>query len=131
MNATTRRKQPAEAESVPQSPQSTPGAVGHGFTDHSFTLQAIMELQKSVGEMNANLVALKGSVDGMKGKVDDLINWKHKILGGAAVLGVLVSGAVFAIVKLSDYVTIKPPATAQAPVPTTQPVQIPPPNKGP
>lgn len=109
-----RRTTPAE-DSIPQVPQSTPNWMPGGYHAHDFTLQAVIELQKSVGEMNANVQALKGSVDGLKPKVDDLIKWKTLIIGGAVTLGVVVSVLAFVAVKLSDYVTIKQPsATATA-----------------
>lgn len=115
MSATRTR---AKAEDTsPQPPQSTPvQPVQHGYRDHSFTLQAIMELQKSVGEMNANLQALKTSVDGVKGKVDDLVNWKHKIIGGAAVAGAIIAVLAFLATKAADYVSIKTPSTQVTPV---------------
>jgi hypothetical protein len=112
----TRTKAKAE-DTSPQPPQSTPvQPVQHGYQDHSFTLQAIMELQKSVGEMNANLQALKTSVDGVKGKVDDLVNWKHKIIGGAAVAGAIIAVLAFLATKAADYVSIKTPSTQVTPV---------------
>jgi hypothetical protein len=75
--------------------------------DHSFTLQVIMELQKSVVEMSANLQAMKGTLDGVKVKVEDLVNWKHKILGGAAVAGAVIAGGGFLLAKAWDHVTLK------------------------
>jgi hypothetical protein len=122
MSATRTR---AKAEDTsPQPPQSTPVApVQHGFQDHSFTLQAIMELQKSVGEMNANLQATKASVDGVKGKVEDLVKWKNMILGGAAAVGVVITILVWAGSKVSDYVTLKAPAPGVTAAPlAAQPV---------
>jgi hypothetical protein len=125
MSATRVRKEP---ESVAQVPQSTPSMLGMGMPGHDFTLQAVMELQKSVGEMNANLQALKGSVDSIKTKVDDLVGWKHKILGGAAVLAVVVAALSFLMGKASEYVTWKSPAQQVAapavlPAPAGQPIK--------
>lgn len=80
-----------------------------------------MELQKSVAEMNATLIATKAAVDGLKSKVDDLIAWKHKILGGAVVLGAVLAFIAFVAGKASEYVTLRPVATAQAPAATLPP----------
>jgi hypothetical protein len=114
------RKSRATDEDVPASTaQVAPSYMSAQSSDHSFTLQAIMELQKSVGEMNASLQSVKASVDGIKGKVDDLVGWKNRILGGAAVLAAVVALIGFAVGKGSDYVTWKgPPAATQAPTAT-------------
>lgn len=100
----SRTKRTTEAETVPQLPQSTPQV---GMPGHDFTLQAVMEMQKSIGEMNAKMDAMKTSLDGLKGKVDDLVGWKNKILGGVAVLGVVIAGLTWVISKASDYVEVK------------------------
>lgn len=65
-----------------------------------------MELQKTLGETNAQLKTLQASVDGLKSKVDDLVGWKHKILGAAAMLGAVIALLSFVAGKASDYVTI-------------------------
>jgi hypothetical protein len=86
---------------------SAPPQLGYGHGDNSFTLQAIMEMQKSMGEMNANILTMKGSVDGLRTKVEDLVNWKHRILGGVAVLAALLALLSFLIGKFSDNVSFK------------------------
>lgn len=132
MNA-TRAKQaaaPASPEAVAPQPQVPPTQGYAGMSDHSFTLQAVMEMQKSLGEMNANLNGMKGTLEGVKTKVDDLVGWKHKILGGAAVLGAVCTLLGILLAKGADYVTLKQPAT---PVPVnaapSQGVGSPPANK--
>lgn len=102
-------------ESTPQPPQSAPTVYpGHGGPD--FTLQCVIELQKTVGEMNATMRGMKDSIDGVKSKVDDLVGWKHKIIGGAAVL-VFIGGLIgWAAGKASDYVSVR--------VPTGSPVLV-------
>ena len=82
MNATRRR---VGTDEEPQSPQVPASQIATGLHDHSFTLQAIMELQKSSAEISTNLQTLKSSVDGVKSKVEDLVGWKNKIVGGAHV----------------------------------------------
>jgi hypothetical protein len=115
------RKRGADEASVPEQPQVTPGfSVGH--PDHSFTLQAIMELQKTVGEMNANLVGMKSSVDSVKGKVDDLVAWKNKILGAAMAVGAGVSIVTLLLTK--SYLSFSAPAPASS---QGTPVQVAPP----
>ena len=97
----------------------------HGY---DYTLQAVMDLQKSVGEINATLAAVKSSVDGMKSKVDDLTAVKNKVLGGAAVFMAVVAAVGYLAGKASEYVTIKPPAVPiSAPLapPTTGPTAAP------
>lgn len=122
MSATRTRRQPDD-ESVAQLPQTSPLGVGAGQPGHDFTLQAVMELQKSVGEINANLQAMKSSLDGVKNKVDDLVGWKNKILGGAAVLVAVASLLWLIGSKASDYVVLK---SNVAPQPQNQPAATPP-----
>lgn len=131
MNATRRRN---GVDEEPSPPQVAPPAIPSFSHDHSFTLQAIMELQKSVGEMNANLQNIKASVDGTKSKVDDLVGWKNKILGGAAVFGAVIAALAFILGKASDYVTFKQPVATQATVsapPAAPTVQAPQAKKSP
>jgi hypothetical protein len=105
------RKRNAEEASVPDDPQVTPRFTA-GQADHSFTLQAIMELQKTVGEMNANVTGMKSSVDSVKTKVDDLVAWKNKLLGMAIGVGGAVSIVTFLLTK--SYMTIGTPSAPSA-----------------
>lgn len=109
----TRTRRPVDDDSEPQVPQSTPTSLGaYGQPSHDFTLQAVMELQKSVGEMNATLQTVKSSLDSVKTKVEDLVGWKHKIIGGAAVLIACGGFVGWALAKASDYVTVRIPTGA-------------------
>jgi hypothetical protein len=72
-----------------------------------------MEMQKSLGEINASILSLRQSVDSVKSKVDDLVAWKNKILGGAAVFGAVCALLGFLFTKFSDYVTIASPHKPQ------------------
>lgn len=116
MNATRATKPKAE-DLAPAVPQTTPVMPSYGHHDQSFTLQAIMELQSSFAEVRAELKNLRSSVDSTRSKVDDLVNWKNKILGGAIVLGVVGAALGFLASKASDYITIKTPASVQATTP--------------
>lgn len=121
MNATRRRQ---EQDAEPPAPQVPPPMAAVGLHDQSFTLQAIMELQKSFAEVNTNLQGLKGSVDGLKSKVDDLVAWKHRIVGGAIVLGVVGACLGFALSKASEYVTLKTSAPTASNVVAPEPVPV-------
>ena len=81
--------------------------------DHSFTLQAVMEMHKSQGRIEHALEALKGTVDGLKTKVDDLTNWKNRILGGAMVLGAVIAALSFIVGKGWPYVAFRSPQAQQ------------------
>ncbi len=48
---------------------------------------------------------MKSTVDGLKAKVDELVNWKTLIVGGAITVGFLI-GLGFAIMKSMENVTI-------------------------
>ena len=112
------------ADEAPASvPQTTPTAIGYGHPEYQF-VQAIMEMQKSFGELKASIENVKSSTDSIKTKVDDLVGWKNKILGGAFVLGVLATAIGVVIGKFSDYVTIRSPT----PQIQAQPAPEPPPK---
>ena len=69
-------------------------AAGGAGPDHSFTLQAIMEVQKSVGGLENAIKALSERVD----RQQRTINWMARVLwmaaGAALVLGPLITWVV-------------------------------------
>lgn len=71
-------------------PGSTPQALPSGNPtslsgiDHSFTLQTIMELQKSCGALSAQLTALSGQIDRMERNASDGANRFDDKLDGLA-----------------------------------------------
>ena len=69
-------------------------AAGGAGPDHSFTLQAIMEVQKSVGSLENAIKALSERVD----RQQRTINWMARVLwmaaGAALVLGPLITWIV-------------------------------------
>ena len=85
-----------------------------------------METQRSIGEVKAAVDALRVSVESTKSKVDDLVNWKNRILGGVLVLGALISIVGFLVAKFSDYITITAPAPQVQPTVVSMPTQPPP-----
>lgn len=92
-----------EPTSVPQVPPVQ--NIGYGHPEYNF-VQSIMEMQKSITQVQTSLQHLTTSVEGVKTKVDDLIKWKNMILGGAVVLGALLTTAVYLANKASEYLTI-------------------------
>lgn len=83
-----------------QSKDGTPGAEPSvtppfsGSHDHSFTLQAIMELQKSNGQVSADIKTLTASIDKLSGKVekieDKVSAVTHKLYAAGVVLAILL-----------------------------------------
>lgn len=95
-----------QADEAPAStPQIEPKNIGYGHPEYQF-VQSIMEMQKSLGEINASIKTLSSSISSTNSKVDDLVKWKNMILGGAIVVGVLLSGSYIIISKAADYLTI-------------------------
>lgn len=119
-------------ESEPQVPQAAPQA-GFGQQGHDFTLQAIMDLKQSFGELKTTMQGVKESVDSTKGKVDDLVGWKNKIIGGVAVIGVVGAVLGWVVAKASDYVTVRVPVNSPivlSPAPGPTPAaSTPPPSR--
>ena len=81
-----------------------------------------MDLKGSFVEVTTELKNLKSSVDSVKSKVDDLVNWKNKTLGGAIVLGVVATLLGVLVTKASDYISLKTPQAAAAPQPAPTPL---------
>lgn len=105
------RRPAAERGSPITMPQGNPSSAAP--FDHSFTLQAVMELQKTVavlGEkidrMSADTRAIESKVDGVEGKVDKLSHWQSRLLGGAAVLVVVIT-ILWTVVNLVPWDRIK------------------------
>ena len=91
-------------------PQTPPPSIGYGHPEFHF-VQSIMEMQKSLGEINASISSLGKSVESIKSKVDDLVKWKNMILGGAIATGAILSIIFFILTKASEYITINMPST--------------------
>ena len=105
---------PSESETrVP----TTPVSIGYGHPEYHF-VQSISEIQKTLGEINSSIRSLEKTVDSTKSKVDDLIGWKNKILGGAIAIGVTCTLIGFLFSKFSDYITISAPSDHQRPAET-------------
>lgn len=96
-------------------PQTTPKSIGYGHPEYQF-VQSIMEMQKSLGEINASILALNKTVDSTKSKVDDLVTWKNMIFGGAITIGFLIGLAV-TLFKIFEHAPLNVPSaqTTQSP----------------
>ena len=105
MGSTSRNVENSE----PSAPESSPPAVFPHHSDHSFVLQTIVELQKTVGQLVVEIRHNTESINGLKSKTEDLVNWKNRILGGAIVLGAIIALLAFLVSKFSEYVTVAAP----------------------
>lgn len=77
--------------------------MGH---DHSFTLQTIMELQKSTGQLIESVNNLRSSVDSQNSKLqkieDGLADVKRKIYAAGIVIGIVMVVGGFFVNKIWD-----------------------------
>lgn len=120
---TNATRQSADDEAPATLPQiAPPPRIGQGHPDFT-VFQGLMDLQRSVAEVKASVEALTKTVDGTKSKVDKLVEWKNKILGGAMVLGAVIALFAFLITKFSSYVTFKMPEPTVAQSATNTPAQ--------
>lgn len=109
-----------------QAEQPAPSENYRRIVESQQITQTLMEIQGTLARLDERTGAMKGSLDGLKGKVEDLISWKSKILGGAitlgAVIAVLASLITFAVTKLSGYVSFHEPTHHEiiAPQPASQ-----------
>lgn len=111
----TRRGIDEESPQVPA--QVTPAMGQHIGGDHSFTLQAIMELQRSTGELRSSVQSLKESIEKldaniersqqrMEGRIDrfdeKISGVTHKIYAAGVVLVILLAVGGFIVNKAWD-----------------------------
>lgn len=99
---------------TPDAPvQPAAGSYRH-ILDQDVAITMLMQLQSSVAEVKTALAGVKGSVDQVTDKVDHLIQWKNRIIGGAIVLGVVATLLGFMIEHFSSYITITTPSSHSA-----------------
>jgi len=89
MNSNSSNSTLPDDEAPASIPQTSPRSIGYGHPEYQF-IQSIMEMQKSLGEINASIQALNKTVESTKSKVDDLVKWKNMIMGGAITIGFLL-----------------------------------------
>ena len=92
--ADTRREQD---DGTPKDfPQTTPPPQP---LDYSFTLQAVMELQKSTGQLKESIDQLRKAVEGHG---DQLNTISHRLYAAAVVIAVLIALGAFFLDKMWD-----------------------------
>lgn len=116
MGRTSSRQASGQNDSTPNTEASVPPGYG-GNSDHSFTLQAIMEMQKSIGQLSAEIKTLSIQQDKVSGKfdkLDDKLSGKmekiddklsvvtHKIYAAGVVMAILLVVGGFIINKAWD-----------------------------
>jgi hypothetical protein len=67
---------------------------------HDFTLQTVIELQRSIGELSAKTDRLIADVKSHSDKIDRIRLTLAWVAGGAAVVGVLVGAGITIAVKM-------------------------------
>lgn len=93
-----------EQDKVPTQPQAEPPRIGIGHPEYHF-VQAVMELQKTMAETKAAVNVMAADVRSVKTKVEDLVNWKNRIIGGAVVIGFILT-IIFGASKLLSGISI-------------------------
>jgi len=114
--------------SGPEQPRSsTPGtlpdvtpAASTGYTA-DFTMQTMLEMQRTLGDigakvdrMSSDLQRLDSKIDGYGEKLEKLRHWQSRLLGGAAVLTVVVA-IVWTVLNIVPWSRLRldPAPTAQ------------------
>jgi hypothetical protein len=77
-------------DTVPGALPDTP-TPRYAQSGHDFTLQAVMEMHKSVGELSAKVERLIGDVEGQSKKMDTLMHNASFIKGGIAASVVFIT----------------------------------------
>jgi hypothetical protein len=101
------KSRPQREADTPAPAQTTPPQIGQGHPEYHF-VQSVMELQRSIGRLEGSLEQLHKSSEKIESKVDVLTEWRHKMLGAAAVLGIVVSILTTVLLKAFDYYTAQP-----------------------
>lgn len=118
-------------DTTPAAPQAgTPSPVFSGHQDHSFTLQAVMEMQKSLGQLTGEITALTNSVDKLDTKVskldEKLSGVTHKVYAAGVVISILVLVGGFFVNKAWDMAASHLADLAKAAIQQTSAIQSPP-----
>lgn len=92
--------------STPEHHLGTTTPMNAGLADHSFTLQAIMDIQKSNGQLTEAVSSLRLSIDKLDSKLDrvegTVSGVTHKIYAAGVVLAILVALGGFMVNKAWD-----------------------------
>ena len=103
------RRPTTDASTTPNT-ESTP-PLGYTQPSHDFTLQIIMELQKSTSQLTTSTAHLSSAIDKIQVKIDGidakLSSVTHKIYAATAVMVVLVGIGGFIVNKAWDLVVYK------------------------
>lgn len=94
--------------SSPVVPISTPHQTSFGHP-YSQVEQRLNDLLFRMGELTTKVDTLTKTVDSTKSKVEDIVAWRNRILGGVIVVGVLASLVTVVVTKFADWISIKPP----------------------
>jgi hypothetical protein len=121
------RGRPEHTDATPQSmPKTTPQE--YSSAGHDFTLQAVMEMQRTLGGVAERIDGLSGGLEKMADKLGDIEKAVH-----AVKIGAIVAGAILTVVggvlwwAIGDRVTaavhtaLGAPAVVQASPPTDAP----------
>ena len=100
-----RRQSATESDiAPPHLPDSRPPIYQNH--DHSFTLQTVMEMQKSVGQLTEAVCALRSSIDKQSNRMekleDKLSDVTHKLYAAGVILVALLAFGGFIVDKAWD-----------------------------
>lgn len=122
----TERRGPPRQSSTPDQEGMSVTPQNMASHSHDFTLQAIMELHKSTGELTSTITSLKSSIDKQDQKLTALectvSSVTHKIYAAGVVLTILVVIGGFMVNKTWDLMVDQ--ITSKSSPTTTQEQQI-------
>jgi len=97
---------PSQEKGQPQQPplrQTPPNAP---MLDHSFTLQAVMEVQKSIGQLTEATRSMRADMDKQSARLDKidekLSGITHKLYAASVVLAIALAAGAFLLNKSWD-----------------------------
>jgi hypothetical protein len=95
---TSGRERPSSSQPPTTIPKEFPNVTPQSaMVDHSFTLQAVMELQKSVAELATKTDRLIKDVEGQGTKIDAVRHQISFVKGAVSVIGGILAMGVAAI----------------------------------
>jgi hypothetical protein len=120
------QRQGAQADSVPASmPSSLPTMNG----DHSFTLQAVMQMHKSMGSLEASIKNLSDAVDRQRASTDEvkkkLGNIEKVMYAAGVVLIIAVTAGGWIMNTTKDFALLAYKASIEVQKPAQEPPRPP------
>lgn len=108
-------KQPATSRSEDPPPKSFAETPASYTANHDWTLQIVMEMQKTLGGLDAKMDRAVSDVDKVSKQVDQISHRMAWVAGGAAAVGAII-GLLVAVLAVLPKLQVSPVPVEPAPI---------------